>query len=112
MWWWEDIWREKEDNGGKEKNEKWIENGIRDEGAETISESLRINTSLTHLDLGCDEMKKREEKKNENEKWIDNEIGDKGAKAISESLRINTSLTELHLEGDEKIIEESEKGKE
>ena len=30
-------------------------NEIGDEGAKTISESLKINTSLTSLDLGSDE---------------------------------------------------------
>ena len=37
------------------RNEKWIDNQIGDEGGKAISESLKINTSLTKLDLGCDE---------------------------------------------------------
>ena len=37
------------------RNEKWIDNDIGDEGAKAISESLKINTSLTKLDLGSDE---------------------------------------------------------
>ena len=44
---------------------EWIGNGIGDEGAKTISESLKINTSLTELDLGGDEKiwnEKREKK--------------------------------------------------
>ena len=41
---------------------KWIDNQIGNEGAKTISESLKINTSLTKLDLSCDE-KIRNEKK-------------------------------------------------
>ena len=98
----------------REQNEKkwkkWIDNGIETEGAKAIGESLKINTSLTKLNLFSDEkweMKKREE--NENEKWIGNGIGDEGAKTISESLKINTSLTELNLEGDEKIRNEKER---
>ena len=38
------------------RNEKWTGNEIGDEGAKTISESLKINTSLTELVLSCDEM--------------------------------------------------------
>ena len=44
------------------RNEKWIDNDIGDEGAKAISESLKINTSLTYLDLGGDD-------KIRNEKW-------------------------------------------
>ena len=32
---------------------KWIANNIGDEGASKISESLKINTTLTQLDLSC-----------------------------------------------------------
>ena len=51
-------------------NEKWIGNEIGYEGAKTISESLKINTSLTSLDLSGDEKvwnekeKKKEDMKN------------------------------------------------
>ena len=37
------------------RNEKWIDNQIGDEGAKRISESLKINTSLTELNLESDE---------------------------------------------------------
>ena len=37
------------------RNDKWIDTRIGDEGAKTISESLKINTSLTKLNLGSDE---------------------------------------------------------
>ena len=36
------------------RNEKWIDNQIGYEGAKSISESLKINTSLTELHLGGD----------------------------------------------------------
>ena len=49
-----------------EKKWKWIDNRIGNEGAKTIGESLKINTSLTSLDLRCDE-KIRNEK--ERTKW-------------------------------------------
>ena len=38
---------------------KWIGNQIGAEGAKSIIESLKINTSLTELDLGGDEKGKR-----------------------------------------------------
>ena len=44
------------------RNEKWIVNQIGYEGAKRISESLKINTSLTSLDLSCDEMKWNEKR--------------------------------------------------
>ena len=95
------------------RNEKWIDNDIGDEGAKAISESLKINTSLTELNLWSDEKirneKESKNEKNENEEWIGNHVGDEGAKTISESLKINTSLTELNLGCDEKIINEKEK---
>ena len=43
--------REENENEMKE----WIVNEIGDEGAKTISESLKINTSLTSLNLLSDE---------------------------------------------------------
>ena len=42
---------------------EWIGNKIGDEGAKTISESLKINTSLTSLNLRCDEKIRNEKKK-------------------------------------------------
>ena len=36
-------------------NDKWIDNEIGDERARSISESLKINTSLTELLLNCEE---------------------------------------------------------
>ena len=70
---------------------------------------MKINTSLTTLDLGCEENIWSEKERKWNEKWIDNHIRDEGAKAISESLKINTSLTKLNLWSDEKIRNEKER---
>ena len=68
---------------------------------------MKINTSLTELNLSCNETIWNEKrKKNENEEWIGNEIGHEGAKAMCESLKISNSLTTLNLEGDEKIRNE------
>ena len=87
-------------------NEAWVGNKIGDEGAKTISESLKINTSLTTLHLSGDEKIRNEKKRtkwNEMKEWIGNQIGSEGAKRISESLKINTSLTTLNLSCDEEI---------
>ena len=49
---------------------KWIGNYIGFEGAKSLSETLKINTSLTSLDLTRDENEKKwkmREKRNENE---------------------------------------------
>ena len=41
-------------------------NWIRDEGAKAMSEMLKVNNTLTSLNLGCEEKrKKREEKERE-----------------------------------------------
>ena len=50
---------------GEMKNElkEWIDNEIGDEGAKRISESLKINTSLTTLDLRSNEKIRNEEER-------------------------------------------------
>ncbi len=54
MKWREEKWKEK-------KNEKkWIGNEIGNEGAKSLSETLKINTSLTSLNLACDEKEMKE----------------------------------------------------
>ena len=40
----------------------WTGNNIGVEGARMISESLKINTTLTELDLSCDEIEVNENK--------------------------------------------------
>ena len=55
------------------------ENSIGDEGAHSLSEALKVNSSLISLDLGR------------------NSIVDEGAHSVSEALRVNTSLTSLDL---------------
>ena len=46
-------WRKREKR--MKRNDKWVDNQIGDEGAKRISESLKVNTSLTELDLRSDE---------------------------------------------------------
>ena len=55
------------------------ENSIGDKGASSLSEALRVNTSLTSLNLVC------------------TSIGVEGISSLSEALRVNTSLTSLNL---------------
>ena len=47
-WKWKREWNENEMN-------KWTDNEIGDEGASKISESLKVNTTLTELNLTGDE---------------------------------------------------------
>ena len=46
---------------------EWIDNEIGDEGAKALSESLKINTSLTSLGLGSDERIRNEKEERDNE---------------------------------------------
>ncbi len=59
--------RNKEMN--KNENEmKWIGNEIGNEGAQILSEAMKINTSLTSLDLRSDEKKRKRSNRNEKER--------------------------------------------
>ena len=88
---------------------KWTVNEIGTEGASKISESLKINTTLTELNLSCDEIRNKNEEQKRKKKWrinkkkwwTANQIGAEGASSISESLKINTTLTTLNLSSDE-----------
>ena len=51
------------------RNGKWIGNQIGYEGAKTISESLKINTSLTSLNLEGDEKIWNEKERRNEKKW-------------------------------------------
>ena len=54
----------------KKSNKKWTANKIGDKGASAISESLKINTTLTKLNLGCDEIRNKNEKTKEKNKRV------------------------------------------
>ena len=73
-----------------------IGNKIGDEGAQSISEMLQVNTTLTSLNLECEKNEKWRKGKND-EQMTDNSIGDEGAKALGEMLQVNTTLTSLDL---------------
>ena len=52
----------------KEKEERMTGNGIGDEGAKAISEMLKVNSTLTELNLrGEEERKERRERKKKKE---------------------------------------------
>ena len=55
----------------------------------------KMNTTLTSLNLGCEEKKKR--RGNEKEQMTGNEIRNEGLKVLSEMLKVNTTLTTLNL---------------
>ena len=60
--------RNENDRIKMKRKDKWIGNYIRNEGAKALSESLKINTSLTSLRLYSDK-KIRNEKEREEMKW-------------------------------------------
>ena len=72
--------KHKQTNKQTNKKALFTENNIGDKGAKMLSETLKINTSLTKLHLG------------------DNAIGGAG-KAIGGSLKTNSTLIELNLSG-------------
>ena len=83
---------------------KWTDNKIGDEGVSKISESLKVNTTLTVLYLQGDEQEykwKKEGNENEMNKWTGNWIGDEGEAHLTEALNVNTTLTTLDLGCDE-----------
>jgi len=75
-----------------------------------ISEALMINSTLTTLNLGCDDKdrKAKERITKKMNEWTGNNIGDEGAIKISEALMINTTLTTLNLSSDDKNKEKKE----
>ena len=82
------------------------DNNIGIEGAQSIGEALKTNTSLTSLNLGCEKTEKTGEKekrhkhdqiKSPHTTITGNNIGVEGAQSIGEALKTNTSLTSLNL---------------
>ena len=63
-----------------------MDNNIGDEGGKAIGEALKVNTSLTEINLDG------------------NKIGDEGGKAIGEALKVNTSLTKIGLDGNKLVM--------
>ena len=88
----------KETDNVRRWNWQWSANEIGKEGAKALSEAMRINTTLTKLDLDCiDEEEKKWKRAKKKWWWTANRIGDEGAKAIGEAMKSNTALIELDL---------------
>ncbi len=64
-----------------------------------LGKSLKVNTTLTDLDLTC--VGKKAKNDLCNNKLTDNKIGDLGAKSLGEALASNTALTKLNLNSDD-----------
>ena len=83
---------------------------IGDTGATSLSEVLKSNTTLTKLNFGGEDKRKKTQKRRlstiHNFSLLftstGNNIGDTGATSLSEALKSNTTLTELCLSGDYK----------
>ena len=91
----------------------WTDNEICDEGACALSEALKVNTTLTTLDLTSlqqQTMPNNEHNKQATKNKTANKIGDEGASSLSEALKVNTSLTELDLweDDEEEDVEEDD----
>ena len=71
-----------------------IDNRIGPLGAQSLSEALKVNSTLAFLDLYVSfySLPSRELSY-----FIENDIGPKGASHMSEALKVNSSLTELSL---------------
>ena len=61
-WWWNMKQKMKKQKKKWRVKPKWTDNQIGDEGASKITELLKINTTLTELDLSCDEIRNKNEK--------------------------------------------------
>ena len=78
------------------------DNQIGDDGVKSLSEMLKLNTTLTNLSLDSEWEKKRNTKKNGLTSCVfiwfsDNGIGNEGAKALGDSLKTHTILKTLWL---------------
>ena len=83
-------------------------NDIGESGATSLSEVLKSNTTLTKLNLSCED--KRRHTKGIHQQFTlsflfistDNSIGDTGASSLSEALKSNTTLTKLDLRSEDR----------
>ena len=83
----------------------FTDNQIGDDGAKAISEALKTNQSITHINLSCMNTNSHFQLNslsltlNYIFHFIGNKIGDDGARAISEALKTNQSITYIDLSG-------------
>ena len=86
------------------------DNMIRETGATSLSEALKSNTTLTKLNLGSEDKRKKTHKRHPSTihsfpfliTLTENNIGDTGATSLSEALKSNTTLTTLNLHCEDK----------
>ena len=76
--------------------------GLGDEGAKSLSEALKTNTTLQSLHLEREQGESAEDGwiadiSNNQHKQAENWFGDEGASALSEALKTNTTLQSLNL---------------
>ena len=74
-----------------------IWNNIGDSGATSLSSALKVNSSLTQLNLEMSLLLDMIELIIVESYSIWNNIGDSGATSLSEALEVNSSLTQLNL---------------
>ena len=85
-------------------NEIWVT------GTASLSEALKLNTTLTALYLGSEDKRKKTHKRHPSTihsfsflfSSTGNNIGDTGATSLSESFKSNTTLTGLYLKSEDK----------
>ena len=63
-----------------------------------VIEALKMNTTITDLNLESEEEEKKEKEKERNEWMTDSGIGDEGVKSMSEMLKTNTTLKTLNMQ--------------
>ena len=76
------------------------DNKIGDEGAKAMSEMMKVNTTLTSLNLCGEGRGVKKTRKKRKSCLTGNGIGDEGAKSMSEMLKMNSTLKLLNLCGE------------
>ena len=87
------------------------DNDIGDTGTAALSESLKSNTTLTQLNLNCEDKRKKTHKISISNSLFSfslfittaSDIGETGATSLGEALKPNTTLTQLNLFCEDKI---------
>ena len=85
-----------------QRHVEWLTvNQTRDEGARGLGEALKTNTTLTALDLDCQQPIRKTPVKNQASAnmWRDRSarFGAKGVRALCGALKTNTTLSQLNL---------------
>ena len=75
------------------------DNSIGDAGAAAIAEALKVNKSVTTIDLSCACRASRRVRGADAGAAADYSIGDAGAAAVAEALKVNKTVTTIRLCG-------------